>query len=391
MTAETKATHKPRRRHGEGAIYQRRSDGRWIGAIELGRTPSGKRSHKFVTGETAKEVAERMKALLREQQLGRLSAGGRVKVGRYLNEWLSDVAPSLAPKTLKRYGSLIAHWSALFEMPLETVTRSHVQRVLNAKEASLKPQTIHHMRAVLRTALNAAIKDGILPPGHNVAAAARSPKLPAPGEAARVLTPQQALTLLAATQGDPHEALVTLTLETGLRRGEALGLRWSDIDLEQASLTVDHSLQRIDGKWKICRTKTGKSRPINLPRRSLEALKARRKSQLETRIHKGDKWMGDKLGECSDLVFTNDYGIPWEQSQVTRHFQRLVAKAGLPRMRFHDLRHSCATVLLVQQVPMKFVQELLGHSSMKMTSDLYSHIVPEIRRETAAAMDRALG
>ena len=101
--------------------------------------------------------------------------------------------------------------------------------------------------------------------------------------------------------------------------------------------------------------------------------------------------MGDKLGECSDLVFTNDYGFAWEQSQVTRHFQGLVKKAVLPRMRFHDLRHSTATIHLLLGTPMKFVQELLGHSSMKMTSDLYSHIVPEIRRETAAAMDRALG
>lgn len=258
-------------------------------------------------------------------------------------------------------------------------------------ELCLRPQTVHHMRAVLRTALNSAIKDGTLPPGHNVAAAARSPRLPRAGEAATVLAPEQALTLLAVIKTDPHEALITLTLETGLRRGEGLGLRWSDVDLEAGTMTIDHSLQRIDGKWKLCRTKTGKSRFIDVPKRSLESLKAHRKSQLENRIRKGDKWMGDKLGECSDLVFTNDYGFPWEQSQVTRHFQALVKKAELPRMRFHDLRHSTATIHLLLGTPMKFVQELLGHSSMKMTSDLYSHIVPEIRRETAAAMDRALG
>ena len=153
-----------RRRHGEGAIYQRGSDGRSIGAVQVGRI-DGKRSHRYVTGRTAKEVAERMKALLREHQLGRVSAGGRVKVGRFLNDWLNDVGPSLAPKTLKRYRSLIAHWSELFDLQLESVTRSHVQRILNAKEAAgAKPQTVHHMRAVLRTVLNAAIKDGTLPP-----------------------------------------------------------------------------------------------------------------------------------------------------------------------------------------------------------------------------------
>jgi integrase len=382
---------KGRRGHGEGAIYQRRSDGRWIGAIELGRL-NGKRSHRFVTGKTAKEVSERMKALLRDQQLGRVSAGGRVKVGRYLNDWLSDVAPSLAPKTSKRYRSLLAHWSDLFEMPLETVTRSHVQKILNAKEATAKPQTIHHMRAVLRTALNAAIRDGILPPGHNVAAAARSPKLPSAGEGIEPLTPQQASTLLTAIKGDPLEALITVAVSVGVRRGEALGLRWSDVDLETGSMSVDHSLQRIDRKWKICPTKSRKARrTINLPMRSLEALRAHRKAQIAERMRRGQLWMGDKLGECSDLIFTNEFGFPLDETYVTKHFQRRVEAAGLPHMRFHDLRHSCATLLLVQQVPMKYVQELLGHSTMKMTSDLYSHIVPEIRRETAAAMDRALG
>lgn len=157
-------------------------------------------------------------------------------------------------------------------------------------------------------------------------------------------------------------------------------------------MTVDHSLQRLDAKWKICPTKSRKARrTINLPARSLEALRAHRKAQLAERIRKGERWMGDKLGECSDLVFTNDYGLPLDETFVTKHFQRRVQAAGLPHMRFHDLRHSCATLLLVQQVPMKYVQELLGHSTIKMTSDLYSHIVPEIRRETAAAMDRALG
>jgi integrase len=382
---------KGRRGHGEGSIYQRKSDGRWIGAIDLGRA-GGKRSHRFVTGKSAREVSERLKVLLRDQQLGRVSAGGRVKVGRYLSDWLSDTGPSLAPKTLTRYRSLANHWSELFEMPLETVTRSHVQRILNAKEATAKPQTIHHMRAMLRTALNAAIKDGILPPGHNVAAAARSPKLPSPGEGIEPLTPQQASTLLTAVKGDPLETLITVAVSVGVRRGEALGLRWSDVDLETGSMAVDHSLQRLEGKWKICPTKSRKARrTINLPTRSLEALRAHRKAQLQERIRKGQLWMGDKLGECSDLVFTNEYGLPLDETYVTKHFQRLVKATGLPHMRFHDLRHSCATLLLVQQVPMKFVQELLGHSTMKMTSDLYSHIVPEIRRETASAMDRALG
>ena len=391
MSMEVKATRKPRRRHGEGAIYQRSSDARWIGAIDLGRT-NGKRSHRFVTGKSAREVAERMKVLLREQQLGRVSAGGRVKAGRYLNDWLSDVAPSLAPKTLKRYRSLVDHWSDLADVPLEAITRSQVQRILNAKEGSLKPQTVHHMRAVLRTALNAAIKDGILPPGHNVAAAARSPKLPSAGEGIEPLTTQQASVLLTAIKGDPLDALITVAISVGVRRAEALGLRWSDIDLEIGTMTVDHSLQRLDGKWKICPTKSRKARrTINLPARSVEALRAHRTAQLEERIRRGQLWMGDKLGECSDLIFTNEFGLPLDETYVTKHFQRLVKAAGLPHMRFHDLRHSCATLLLVQQVPMKYVQELLGHSTIKMTSDLYSHVVPEIRRETAAAMDRALG
>lgn len=224
-----------RRGHGEGSIFQRKTDGRWIGQVDLGWS-DGKRQRRYVTGHTRREVQDRIAKLLSDYNLGVVSIGGRVTTGAFLRTWLDEIArPRVRPMTMKSYIGLTSHWSDLDKIPLEKLSASHVQRVLNAKASSgLSPRTVHHMRAVLRTALNAAIKRQLV--SRNAASLAEPPRVER--SELVVLTPELAASLLTAIRGDGLEVLIKVALALGLRLGEALGLRWPDVDLEAGTLRL---------------------------------------------------------------------------------------------------------------------------------------------------------
>jgi integrase len=191
---------------------------------------------------------------------------------------------------------------------------------------------------------------------------------------------------LEAAKGDRHEALYSVGIALGLRRGELLGLAWKDVDLDSARVGVFHSLQRIGGKLQLTETKTPKSRrTVPLPQYAVRALRAHRARQLEERLAAGSAWTG------SDLVFTNRLGGPIEPTTLRLRFRRLLAQAGLPQIRLHDLRHGAASLMLAQGVPMKTIQEILGHSSISITADLYAHLGEQLKREAADAMDALMG
>jgi integrase len=203
----------------------------------------------------------------------------------------------------------------------------------------------------------------------------------------RPLTPGEARTLLNAAQGDRLEALYTVALALGLRQGEALGLQWGNIDLEARQLKVVRALQRrVDGRVELSEPKTPRSRrTIRMPEAVVVTLQEHRRRQWRERLKAGESWPAE------DFVFTDEVGRPLDGTRVTKVFQRLLVRAGLPRMRFHDLRHSAATLLLVQGVPARVVMETLGHSEVGITLNTYSHVLPALEDEAAAAMDRALG
>jgi len=183
------------------------------------------------------------------------------------------------------------------------------------------------------------------------------------------------------------EALYTVALALGLRQGEALGLQWGDIDLEARQLRVLRALQRrVDGRIELSEPKTRRSkRTIRMPEAVVVALREHRGRQRRDRLKAGESWLDE------DFVFTDEVGRPLDGTRVTKIFQRVLVRAGLPRLRFHDLRHSAATLLLVQGVPARVVMETLGHSEVGITLNTYSHVVPILEEEAAAAMDRALG
>jgi integrase len=199
-------------------------------------------------------------------------------------------------------------------------------------------------------------------------------------------TPAQARQFLEAVRGDKFEALYTVALALGLRRGEALGLRWEDIDWEKGTLTIRASLQRAEGKLQMLEVKTDRSRRVvKLPKLALQALKSHRTRQLEDRLLAGARWTEH------GLVFPTGIGTPYDPRRLNEDFERALKRGGLPRIRFHDLRHSAATLLLAQGVPVKMISELLGHSTTRMTLDVYAHVLETMKQEAADSMDAVLG
>ncbi len=183
------------------------------------------------------------------------------------------------------------------------------------------------------------------------------------------------------------EALYVLALTTGMREGELLALQWKDLDMAGGSLQVRRKVSRITNKgFVVSEPKTAKSRRnIPLAPRTLEALKRHRVRQNEQRLALGDAW------EDQGLIFANSLGKPLEVSNMTRRsFRPLLVKAGLPQIRFHDLRHSCATLLLSMGIHPKVVQERLGHSQISVTLDTYSHVLPSMQEEAAQRLDALL-
>lgn len=368
---------------GEGSIYQRDSDGLWVASVSLGYK-DGKRNRKTIYGKTRREVSEKLKVVLREAQQGLPVKTERQTVGQFLERWLEDVVrPSVRPRTYQSYRQLVRLYidPSLGRHQLTKLEPQHVQAMMNERLASgLSPRTVNYLRAILRRALGQAVKWGTLP--RNVATLVD----PVRGKAAEItpFTLPQARQFLAAASGDRLEALYAVAVALGLRQGEALGLRWQDVDLSAGTLTVRYALQRLDGTLQLVEPKTEQSRrAMTLPPTVLTALKAHRDRQAFERAAAGAAW------QDTSLVFTTTIGTPMDARNVVRRFHAMLATAGLPRMRFHDLRHTAATILLAQGVSQRAVMELLGHTQLSTTMR-YMHLLPNTRSEAAALMDAAL-
>jgi integrase len=249
--------------------------------------------------------------------------------------------------------------------------------------AGLSPRTVLHLRAVLRRALNQACRWGLL--ARNVATFVQPPRVP--HHEVQPLSVDEAGALLRHISGDRLEALYVLAMATGMRQGELLGLRWDDVDLSARSLAVRTALHRRGGSPALVEPKSARGhRTIPLPDIAVSALRAHKVRQAEDRLLAGSRWRGEPWG----LVFTSTVGTPLDGTAVTHRFQRLLASAGLPKQRFHDLRHAAASYMLAGHVPMRVVMETLGHSDIRLTANTYSHLAPALAREAADRMDDLL-
>jgi integrase len=368
-----------RRGNGEGTIAQRASDGRWVGAFQL---PDGKR--KYVYGRTRAEAAEKLKQAMRQVDDGIDLNAEKMTLAAFLDRWLaSSVKPSVKVRTYEGYESIVRVRVVprIGKKPLAKVTALDCQHLYSRlAEAGLSARSIVHTHRVLHRAFEQAIKWNLIQ--RNPADGATAPR--AQRSEMRVLTPREVNVFLAATIEHPAHALYVLAITTGMRAGEVLGLKWADVDLDLGRLTIKRALQQQNGgKGLVFVTpKSSRSRrTIVLGQRAIEALRAHRDRQTFKRRAVGDEWRD------LDLVFSGPKGGPVDPSWSRQTFYAALDAAGMPRVRFHDLRHTAATLLLAQGVHPKVVSELLGHSTIGLTLDTYSHMLPAMHQQAAAAMD----
>jgi integrase len=288
-------------------------------------------------------------------------------------------------RTFERYESIVrVHLlPALGQIKLKTLTAAHLRGLYRSKlNAGLAPRTVLHVHRTLSKALKQAVSDGLI--SRNAAVSVKPPQ--PRREEIRPLNREQVRALLEAASGDHMEALYIVAVTTGLRRGELQGLKWDDLDLEAGMLQVRRTLSEPKGGYIFEAPKSGKGRNVRLTRKATAALREHRKRQLEDRMQKAGLW------QEQGLVFPSSIGTPTLGGNLNRAFKATLQRAGLPKCtRFHDLRHTCATLLLRQGVNPKFVQELLGHANISLTLNVYSHVLPDMGDAAASAMDAALG
>ena len=375
-----------RRRAAREGLVRQRKDRRWEGRIFLG-WKDGKRRLKYLYGRSQAEVVEKMNQLRHDADRNLLpSTGASPTVRNFLAEWLASLeSTGLRARSWERYEGVVRlHLiPTLGSIRLEKLRPGHVEGLLAAKlRGGLAPRSVQQIRMVLGMALDRAVRHQLVP--RNVAALAEGPK--APHREMKVYTPEQATTFLDACRGEPMEALYWLALSTGMRRGELLALKWEDVDLDGARLSVQRSLGRSTRRGIVVEApKTAKGRRnIRLIAPTVVALRAHYKRQLEVRLKAGPDWRD------GGFVFTTGIGTTIDPRGVGLDFRRILAKAGLPAIRFHDLRHSAATIALLLNVHPKVVSEMLGHGKVSVTLDLYSHVLPSMQDEAAKKIEEAL-
>ena len=381
-----------RRSAGEGSVYA--NGDRWRGAVTW-TEPDGTRRRRVVTGRTSAEARDKLDALRRELRLGTLAPAGPTQtVGDYLATWIDRHRAGVRPSTWRTAESYVRVYliPALGRHALVRLSAADVERALASFVRDGRPRgpgrpvapiTALHVRATLRRALSDAQRDGLV--GRNAAADARPPYTP--HRPVTYLEAADVRRLLTATAGEPLGPLYALAATTGLRRGELLGLRWTDV--ADGALTVRRSMGRdARGGWSTAEPKSARSRrTIPLPAMARAALDGQRERQDAQRKAAGTAWQ-DPAGA---LVFTDSVGRPWLPEYVSHAFARSRAAAGVPPVRFHDLRHSAATMMLAEGVPLAVISEWLGHAGISITASHYAAVVPALRRDAADAMDRAMG
>jgi len=368
-----------KRGNNEGSITKR-SDGRWMARITL---EDGRR--KSFYAKTRQEVARLLAEALRDQAKGLPIVGEKQTLAQYLTNWLGTTRPTVRTGTFRRYEELtrVHIVPTLGAMPLARLGAQHLNALYAAKLGEgLSPTTVRYIHVTLHRALGQALRLGLVQ--RNVSELASPPRKRR--RSMQVLSPEQARVFLDAAAGDPLEALYVVALTTGMRQGELLSLRWRDVDLEDGHVQVRASLSKTADGFVFSEPKTAQSRrKVALTGSAIAALRRHRVGQRERRLAAGPAWQDD------DLVFPDALGVPFDAiTLLRREFLPLLARAGLPPIRFHDLRHTAATLMLLKGVHPKVVSEMLGHATISITLDLYSHVLPDMQREAVEAMESVL-
>jgi integrase len=374
-----------RRGNHEGSIYQRSADGLWCGVALLGYDIRGRMLRKTVTAKSRAEVTRKLAQLRRQVDAGKVSTVKTPTLSELMTRWFETVlSREVARSTYDNYGTIVKYHvlPALGRRKVTDITVADVDRLLALKlGAGLSASTVHRIRALISQCLDQGVRWGDVPT--NVARLSRPPKMVRPE--GRTLTREQAQQLLETLKEHRHESLYLLMLSTGMRRGEALGLRWEDLNLENGVVRIKRNLKREGGRIVTADTKTLKSRrAVNVPSPVLEALQKNRDLQEMERAELGETWVE------SGFIFTTSIGTPIDPRNLYREFSQICERAGLGHWHPHELRHSAASLMLASGVKLQVVSEVLGHSSIRMTADVYGHILDPDRQQAASAMSEVL-
>lgn len=370
-------TTRKRRGAGEGSVYLRK-DGYWCGAFSSGGRLDRRRV--VVTGKTKAEVLAKLDEARRKGPPAGDADERRQPLADFLGRWLEGRREDLRQTTLDHYAMLAERYvcPALGRLPLAKVTPAEVERFKRSMERQgLSGGTRHAAFRLLRACLDVAVRWARI--DRNPCRLVDAPRKGA--RAAKHWTAEEARRFLTAAKDHRLYALFVVALTTGLRRGELVGLQWRDIDLGAGALAVQRTVSVSRDGAIVCEPKTAKGRRrVALPAMAVEALRAHRTQARAGTVVAGP-WVF--VGAGGNHVNPNHLGRDV--------FHGLRKRAGLPHIRFHDLRHTAASLLLSLGVHPKVVQEMLGHSSIAITMDLYSHVLPSMQDEAAAKMDRLLG
>lgn len=371
-----------KRGNGEGTIHRRKYGG-WCAQYTV-YTAEGRR-RKTLYGKTRGEVGRKLASALSDRESGLTFDAGSLVLVDYLDRWLEDsVRDSVKQRTFENYAYVVRLHLAptLGHLKLKALSPAHVQGLYRSKlNSGLSRRTVQLIHTTLHKALKQAVRWGLVP--RNVTEAVTSPR-PTKKEI-HPLTPKEARTLLDAAEGERFEALYVLAITAGLRRGELLGLRWTNVDLERGYVQVRQQLIRTKGGLTFTSPKGGKSRSVRLTTSAVTALESHRKRQLEEKLRLAGLW------NENGLVFTTAIGTPMDgDNLVKRSFKPLMGRTRLPQIRFHDLRHTFATLLLSRGTHPKVVQEMLGHADISQTIDTYSHVLPDMQEGAVSEMERGL-
>ena len=371
--------HRGRRGHGEGSIY-RRQDGRWAGSVELGWV-DGKRARKTVYAKTRREAAAKLDDARRAAAEGHPPAGDRQTVGTFMDWWITDHVPGrVGGRTLPSYAQKVLHVKRLLgHVPLTKLTSTQVETAFNqlVREGH-SPGGVRAIRAVFRTAMREAERKDLV--RRNVVALADGPKVRRRDKDPLSVAEVKAIRL--KMKDDRLMPLFFVGLALGLREGEAFGLRWADVDLDQGRLVVDKQIQRVKGGYEFADLKTQASKaPLELTSAQVELLKAHRRRLVKERMLAGSEWVD------LDLVFPTVRGTPLDPSNVRRHFHDICDEAKVPRRRIHDWRVTAASWLADLNIHPDTAKQVTRHAQSSTLMEFYTQSSSEARKKAIEALD----
>lgn len=362
----------------------------WEARYTTGYDPgTGKQIQRSITGKTQKEVAQKLKAATAAIDEGTYTAPSRMTVGQWMDIWTAEYLGAVKPRTVDLYRGVVKSRikPGLGAVKLESLTPHIVQSFYNAISKpqngteGLAPKTIRNIHGILHKALQQAVANGYIKT--NPADSCILPR--AIRKELKPLDEDMITAFLKAIQGHQFGDLFTVTLFTGMREGETLGLLWDCVDLTKGTITVDKQLQLIrgsGGQYQMVPTKNSKSRSITLAASVVKLLRDVKRKQLENRLRYGPLW------ENSGFVFTDELGHHLSASSVYKSFKKVMEQIGSPETRFHDLRHSYAVASIRSGNDIKTVQENLGHATAAFTLDVYGHVTEKMKQESAAQLDQ---